>query len=71
MLISQELKGVIMRNMCGNIFYMKTNVLQDFHICMSAPLKRINTEAAAHRCSVAVLKNRKQPLGDAFQNRCL
>ena len=29
-----------MRNMCGNIFYMKTNVLQDFHICMSAPLKK-------------------------------
>ena len=27
-----------MRNMCGTIFYIKTNVLQDFHICMSVPL---------------------------------
>ena len=36
--ISQEVKGVIMRNLCGTIFYIKTNVLQDFHICMSVPL---------------------------------
>ena len=28
-----------MRNLCGTIFYIKTNVLQDFHICMSVPLK--------------------------------
>ena len=27
-----------MRNLCGTIFYIKTNVLQDFHICMSVPL---------------------------------
>ena len=27
-----------MRNMCGTIFYIKTNVLQDFHISMSVPL---------------------------------
>ena len=27
-----------MRNMCGTIFYIKTNVLQDFHICMNVPL---------------------------------
>ena len=32
--------------------------------------KRINTEAAAHRCSVAVLKNQKQPLADVLQNWC-
>ena len=31
---------------------------------------RVNTEAAAHRCSVAVLKNQKQPLADVLQNRC-
>ena len=40
MLISQEVKGVIMHNMCGSIFYIKTNVLQDFHICMSVPLNQ-------------------------------
>ena len=38
MSISQEVKGVIMRNLCGTTFYIKTNVLQDFHICMSVPL---------------------------------
>ena len=27
-----------MHNLCGTIFYIKTNVLQDFHICMSVPL---------------------------------
>ena len=27
-----------MRNMCGTIFYIKTNVLQDFHICTNVPL---------------------------------
>ena len=39
MLISQEVKGVIMRNTRGTISYIKMNVLQDFHICMSVPLK--------------------------------
>ena len=38
MRISQEVKGVIMRNLCGTSFYIKTNVLQDFRICMSVPL---------------------------------
>ena len=32
--------------------------------------KRVNTEGVAHRCSVAVLKNQKQPLVDASKNRC-
>ena len=27
-----------MRNLRDTIFYMKTNVLQDFHICISVPL---------------------------------
>ena len=27
-----------MRNLRGTVFYMKTNVLQDFHICISAHL---------------------------------
>ena len=31
--ISQKVKGVIMPNLRDTIFYMKTNVLQDFHIC--------------------------------------
>ena len=36
--ISQKMKCVIMRNLRDTIFYMKTNVLQDFLICMSVPL---------------------------------
>ena len=27
-----------MRNLCGTIFYMTTNVLEDFHICIGVPL---------------------------------
>ena len=27
-----------MRNLSGTIFYMKTNVLQNFYICISIPL---------------------------------
>ena len=29
----------IMHNLRDDIFYMKTNVLQDFHICISVPLR--------------------------------
>ena len=36
--IFQKVKGVTMRNLRDTIFYMKTNVLQDFHICISVPL---------------------------------
>ena len=32
------MEGVIMRNMRDIIFYMKTNVLQDFRIRISVPL---------------------------------
>ena len=32
--------------------------------------KRVNTEAAAHWCSVAVLKNQKQTLVDVLHYRC-
>ena len=31
--------------------------------------ERVNTEAAAHHCSLAVLKNKKQPLADVPQNK--
>ena len=27
-----------MRNLFGTIFYMTTNVLEDFHICIGVPL---------------------------------
>ena len=30
-----------MRNLCNTNFYLKTNVLQDFHICISALLNRL------------------------------
>ena len=38
--ISQKVKGVIMCNQRDIIFYMKTNVLQDFYICISLPLRK-------------------------------
>ena len=50
MRISQEVKGVKMRNLCGTIFYIKTNELQDFHFCMSVPLKQLLLfEMCAHK----------------------
>ena len=39
MRVSQKVKGVIMRNLRDTIFYVKTNVLQNFYICISVPLK--------------------------------
>ena len=32
--------------------------------------ERVSTEAAAHWCSIAILKNQKQPLPEVLQNRC-
>ena len=37
--MSQKVKGAVMCNMCDTVFYMKMNVLQNFHICISVPLK--------------------------------
>ena len=37
--IFQKKTRVIMRNLCDTIFCMRTNVLQDFHICISVPLR--------------------------------
>ena len=39
MRISQKLKGAIMCNMCDTVFSMRTNVLQNFDICISVPLR--------------------------------
>ena len=36
--ISQKVKGAIMCNLRGTIFCMKMYGLQDFYICISAPL---------------------------------
>ena len=33
------MKGFILRNLYYTIFYVKTNMLQDFHICISVNLK--------------------------------
>ena len=49
-----------MRNLRVTVFHMKTNVLQNFHICISVPLKSLIPnaawfyvlEAVARRCSV-------------------
>ena len=37
----QKYQGVIMPNVHDTIFYMKKNVLQDLHICMSVPSKHL------------------------------
>ena len=37
--MSQKNNSVIIRNLRYTIFYMKANILQDFHICRSVPLK--------------------------------
>ena len=34
------MKGVIMCNLLDTIFYIKTNVLQDFHICVGVTLSQ-------------------------------
>ena len=39
--MSQTVKGFIMQNLCDIVFYMNVNVLQNFHICNSVPLKFI------------------------------
>ena len=41
MRISKKVKGVIMRNLCGVLFYMKKNVLQDIHICICTPSSNV------------------------------
>ena len=38
--ISEKLKVVVMRNLSGAIFYMKTDILQNFHICISVSLSK-------------------------------
>ena len=35
----QKVKRVTMRNLFDTIFCINTSVLQNFHICMSVPLK--------------------------------
>ena len=41
--ISQKAKGVIMRNLRNVVFYVKTKILTDFHICISLPLRNLQT----------------------------
>ena len=46
-----------MRNLRDTVFYVKTNVLQDFHICISVPLKKrpppnFTLGAVVRRCSL-------------------
>ena len=47
--MSQKVEGVIMRNLRDTIFYMKTNVLQDFHIRISVPLNKIKLKFTTGR----------------------
>ena len=37
------MKGAIMRNLCGTIFYIKTNVLPNLRIYMSVPLRGVKS----------------------------
>ena len=54
-----------MRNLCGTIFYIKTNVLQDFRICMSVPLKSTYALCIFYRMSV--ICSPKNFFFDSFQ----
>ena len=36
--MSQKVNGVMTRNLRYTLFYMKANILQDFHIDISVPL---------------------------------
>ena len=47
--MSQKVKGVIMRNLRDTVFYMKTNVLQYFHICIRVPLSFDVSHLKQHR----------------------
>ena len=38
MRMSQKLKDVTMSNFSDTVFYMETNLLQNFYICISVPL---------------------------------
>ena len=38
MRMSQKLKDVTMSNLSDTVFYMETNLLQNFYICISVPL---------------------------------
>ena len=72
-----------MQNFQDTFEIRKRSFIIAFSICMTVPLivhnlsklstfnERVSTEAAAHWCSLAVLKNQKQPLADALQNSCL
>ena len=50
-----------MRNLCGAIFCMKTNVLQNFQICISVPLK-IQTSLNPVSMNIFTIKDDSFPL---------
>ena len=37
--IPRKVQDVIMRNLCDINFYKKADIMQDFHICISVPLR--------------------------------
>ena len=56
-----------MRNLRGTTFYMKTNVLEDFDICISVPLSANPKNGQAHsNNSLAVLSTNCLRLFDHF-----
>ena len=56
--IFQEMKGIIMRNLRVTIFYIKTNVLQDFRICMSVPLNLKKTKIRS-KCNLSIIEQKE------------
>ena len=48
--ISQKMKDVILCNLLDTVFYMKPTVLQDFHICISVPLRTDGSFAEGFLC---------------------
>ena len=71
-----------MRNFQDTFQTCSRSFIIDFSVCMTVPLivhnlyklselhERVSTEAAAHWCSIAALKNQKEPLPEVLQNRC-
>ena len=55
--------NLIVHNLLKNYLNLKGEFMQ-----LNLLNKRFNAEAAAHCCSVAVLKNQNQPLADVLWN---
>ena len=70
--ISQKVKGIIIQNLLY-YFYIKTNILQDFHICISVLLSDFDKNAREisffSKCGREGDEKRKQNAGEILERR--